>query len=134
MSLTAKDVAEIIRLLEQSSFDELELESGEQVAVADTGVPKSLAGIAEYVGEGAVLARKRTVERKAVANPGRRAARGSSFARSRMANVSSRAKRRGPKKNKKQSLSGKRIATLIRRAPKSARSRARKKSKANRPR
>ena len=29
MSLTAKDVAEIIRLLEQSSFDELELESGD---------------------------------------------------------------------------------------------------------
>ena len=29
MSLTAKDVAEIIRLLENSSFDELELESGD---------------------------------------------------------------------------------------------------------
>ena len=29
MSLTAKDVAEIIRLLEESSFDELELESGD---------------------------------------------------------------------------------------------------------
>ena len=29
MSLTAKDVAEIIRLLEASSFDELELESGD---------------------------------------------------------------------------------------------------------
>ncbi len=29
MSLSAKDVAEIIRLLEQSSFDELELESGD---------------------------------------------------------------------------------------------------------
>ena len=29
MTLTAKDVAEIIRLLEQSSFDELELESGD---------------------------------------------------------------------------------------------------------
>jgi hypothetical protein len=28
----------------------LELESGEHVAVADTGVEKSLAGIAEYVG------------------------------------------------------------------------------------
>ena len=112
----------------------LELESGEQVAVADTGVPKSLAGIAEYVGEGAVLARKRTVERKAVANPGRRAARGSSFARSFTANGAPRVKRRGPKKNKKQSLSGKRVATIARRAPKSARSRARKKSKANRPR
>jgi acetyl-CoA carboxylase biotin carboxyl carrier protein len=29
MSLSAKDVAEIIRLLEESSFDELELESGD---------------------------------------------------------------------------------------------------------
>ena len=29
MSLSAKDVAEIIKLLEQSSFDELELESGD---------------------------------------------------------------------------------------------------------
>jgi len=32
----------------------LELESGEQVATADTGVPRSLAGIAEYSGSGAV--------------------------------------------------------------------------------
>ncbi len=29
----------------------LELESGEHVAIADTGVPRSLAGIAEYVGD-----------------------------------------------------------------------------------
>ena len=29
MSLTAKDVAEIIKLLEESSFDELELEAGD---------------------------------------------------------------------------------------------------------
>ena len=29
MSLTAKDVAEIVRLLEESSFDELELQSGD---------------------------------------------------------------------------------------------------------
>jgi hypothetical protein len=40
----------------------LELESGEQVAVADTGVPKSLAGIAEYVGVGSA-ARKARVAR-----------------------------------------------------------------------
>ncbi len=46
----------------------LALESGEQVAVADTGVPKSLAGIAEYVGTGSVARPKRkTAAKRAVA-------------------------------------------------------------------
>jgi hypothetical protein len=37
----------------------LELESGEQVAVADTGVSRSLAGIAEYVGTRKSVAKRR---------------------------------------------------------------------------
>ena len=41
----------------------LELESGEQVAVADTGVERSLAGIAEYVGASSA-ARKARVARR----------------------------------------------------------------------
>jgi len=50
----------------------LELESGEQVAVADTGVERSLAGIAEYVGSKGPPSGKRLGRKKRSASAGAR--------------------------------------------------------------
>ena len=89
----------------------LELESGEHVATTDTGVEKSLAGIAEYVG-----------------NVGRRGA-ASRPARS------SKAKRSGSSAGdtrRRKRAAGKRINRKKRSAAKGARSRSARKSKATR--
>ena len=65
MSLTAKDVAEIIRLLEESSFDELELESGDlklSLRRGEAGVAPSTASRSR-----SPVARGRTKEAEAAA-------------------------------------------------------------------
>ena len=128
----------------------LELESGEQVAVADTGVPKSLAGIAEYVGERngkeqAAVRRKPDAGKRAshVAAAKRSRSRGEGSARKntgrgamghragvlrgRSITVSPRAKRRGSEEAKKQTLSGKRAPSIGRTGAKGARRRAKPK-------
>ena len=92
----------------------LELESGEQVAVADTGVEKSLAGIAEYAGNGDA--------RVAASRPAR----------------SSRAKRSGSAaggaQRRKSPSSGKRLVRKKQSAASGARSRISRKSRSKAPR
>ncbi len=122
----------------------LELESGEKVAVADTGVPKSLAGIAEYAGNGSMGGMAPDAMQTSAGSPDRRAGRRSrkragrarsvATKRARSTAISPRAKRRGSSKRKKRALSRKRVANIMRSAANGARSRARKKSKASRPR
>ena len=98
----------------------LELESGEHVAVADTGVEKSLAGIAEYVG----VADLRDADR--AGRPMPRARRRKPSARS------SPAKRRGSSAGgaqRRKTASGKRPRRKKQRAASGARSRAKRKPK-----
>ncbi|HEY5410515.1 MAG TPA: acetyl-CoA carboxylase biotin carboxyl carrier protein [Caulobacteraceae bacterium] len=73
MSLTAKDVAEIVRLLEESSFDELELESGDlklSLRRGEGGVaPATVSREKTKVSEPAVVAAKPAPKGSAPTDP-----------------------------------------------------------------
>ena len=71
MSLTARDVAEILRVLEESSFDTLDLDmDGVQLRLRRSGAPPARDAAAAVAGTGAVApAEKRSPQDKSSFSP-----------------------------------------------------------------